>query len=212
MGHVILWFGSQMTEASFISHTSSLGCQTSNFGPKQPWVCTIRLNTKPDWKVHFSSWLQFVLKQQPALTTKTQLLSCQGTKTDLCGFHCLNQETNSLISFLNQPLNYRKRLPNASKPWSPSLCSTFQLRLLYTVWNELESERRKKNSRHPFILCKAKSADYCNKAKHLLGFILLIYSRQLSYSWRAVRLEAAGDAPLFLPILIFLSFSFCKRQ
>lgn len=62
-----------------------LGCQTSYFLRKlltffKPWLCTFRLNTKPDWKVHFSSRLQFLLKQQCARATKTQLPWCQGTK------------------------------------------------------------------------------------------------------------------------------------
>lgn len=127
-GNIIIWFGSHMTGQSFITH--ALKDWMPNlwyFGWKRPYVWIIRFNTKPDWglfcrNVHFSSWLQSVSKWQSVLTTKTQLLLCHSTKTDL---RSLNQETNSLISSLNQPLNYRKRLPNASKPWSLSLSQTF---------------------------------------------------------------------------------------
>ena len=124
--------------------------------------------------------------------------------------HSLNQETNSLISSLHQPLNYRKRLPNASKPWSLSLGPTFQLRLLHTGCNELDREKGKqkkqKNSRHPFIVCTGKSADYCNRTKHLLGFILLIYSWQLSDWWRGVRLKVAGGVAFLSPRSVLIVF------
>lgn len=116
----------------------------------------------------------FSVKQQCVLATKTQLPSCQGTKPELSDFHSANQETNSLIRSLHQPLNNRKCLPNASKPWSLSLYTTFQLWLLYTAQNELDRrEREEKNSQNPFIVFTGKSADYCNRTKHLFGFYLL---------------------------------------
>lgn len=95
-------------------------------------------------------------------------------------------------------------------PESLSLCPTFQLWLLNTAWNKLERKGSKKttttkNCRHLFIVCTRKSADYCNGTKHILGFILLIYSCQLSKWWRGIRLGVAGGVVVFIPIL-FSSF------
>lgn len=85
-----------------------------------------------------------------------------------------------------------------------TLPNLFQLWLLHTAWNELDRERKQKkkqkNSRHPFIVSTGKSAD---RTKHLLGFIPLIYSCQLSGWWRGVRLKVAGGVALFLSILLF---------
>lgn len=70
--------------------------------------------------------------------------------------------------------------------------------------NWIERKGGKKNSRHPFIVCTGKSADYCNRTKHLLGFILLIYSWQLSDWWRGVRLKVAGGVAFLSPRFVLL--------
>lgn len=71
--------------------------------------------------------------------------------------------------------------------------------------------KKKKICSHLFLVCTRKSADYSKGMEHTLGFILLIYSCLLSYRWRGIRVEVAGNVALFIPILLF-SFQFWQHE
>lgn len=118
--------------------------------------------------------------------------SCQGTKTEL-------PQPEWVKSFTYQLSPSANELQETSAEFIETLIKPSTQTEIN--WKEREG---KKHSWHLFF--KGKSTDYCNRRKHSLGFILLIYSCQLSNWWRGIKLEVAGGVAVCTPILFFSFF------